>query len=74
MLTDCQSSLRRNYTPFNAKLAVPIHQIFIISSRMPLVFFSENCDTKSSSPLSVEYYMYVPMHEGEDGVGDYAAG
>lgn len=45
-----------------------------LSSRMPLVFFSENCDTKSSSPLSVEYYMYVPMQEGEDGVGDCAAG
>ena len=46
-----------------------------LSARMPLVFFSENCDTiKSSSPLSIEYYMYIPMQEEEDGVRDYAWG
>lgn len=39
-----------------------------LSARMSLVFFSENCDTKSSSPLSIEYYMYIPMLEEEDGV------
>ena len=41
-----------------------------LSARMSLVFFSENCDTKSSSPLSIEYYMYIPMQEEEDGVRD----
>lgn len=45
-----------------------------LSAHMPLVFFSENCDTKSSSPLSIEYYMYIPMQEEEDGVRDYAGG
>ena len=39
-----------------------------LSVRMPLVFITENCDTKSSSPLSVEYYMHIPMQEQEDGV------
>lgn len=45
-----------------------------LSVRMPLVFVSENCDTKSSSPLSVECYMYIPKQEQEDGVRDYAGG
>lgn len=45
-----------------------------LSVRMPLVFVSENCGTKSSSPLSIEYYMYIPMQEQEDGVRDYAGG
>lgn len=45
-----------------------------LSMRMPLVFVSENCDTKSSSPLSVECYMYIPKQEQEDGVRDYAGG
>ena len=45
-----------------------------LSACTPLVFFSENCDTKSSSPLSIEYYMYIPMQEEEGGVRDYAWG
>lgn len=45
-----------------------------LSARMSLVFFSENCDTNCSSPLSIEYYMYIPMQEEEDGVRHYAGG
>ena len=45
-----------------------------LNVRMPLVFVSENCGTKSSSPLSIEYYMYILMQEKEDGVRDYAGG